>query len=81
MHVQPIERHVHGLDDVYENNHQNVLNIVCNLTMQREYVRKVYRYLYLYVYELSIKMQYIKSQIFKLEFANQFEFENVKKKK
>lgn len=76
MHIQPVERHVRGLDDGYENNRQNVLNILNNLIMQREYVRKVYRYLYLYVYELSIKMQYIKSQIFKLEFANQFEFDS-----
>lgn len=75
IHSRPIERHVRGLDYRPEDNHQNVLNIVNNLTMQREYVRKIYYYLYLYVYELTIKMQYVKSQIFKLEFANQFEFE------
>lgn len=76
IHSCPIERHVRGLDYRYEDNHQNVLNIVNNLTMQREYVRKIYYYVYLYVYELTIKMQYVKSQIFKLEFANQFEFES-----
>ena len=72
-HVRPIERHVRGLDDEqYENNHQNVLNIMYNLVMNRELVRKIHRYLYLYVYELTIKMHYVKSQLFKLEFANQF---------
>ena len=71
-HLRPIERHVRGLDDEYENNHQNVLNIMYNLVMNREFVRKIYRYLYLYVYELTIKMHYVKSQLFKLEFVNQF---------
>ena len=71
-HLRPIERHVRGLDDEYENNHQTVLNIMYNLVMNREYVRKIHRYLYLYVYELTIKMHYVKSQLFKLEFANQF---------
>ena len=71
-HLRPIERHVRGLDDEYENDHQNVLNIMYNLVMNRELVRKIHRYLYLYVYELTIKMQYVKSQLFKLEFANQF---------
>ena len=71
-YVRPIERHVRGLDDEYENNHQTVLNIMYNLVMNREFVRKIHRYLYLYVYELTIKIQYVKSQLFKLEFANQF---------
>lgn len=71
-HLRPIERHVRGLDDEYENNHQTVLNIMYNLVMNREIVRKIHRYLYLYVYELTIKMHYVKSQLFKLEFANQF---------
>jgi len=75
FHLRPLERHVRGLDDGYEDNHQNVLNIVNNLTIQRDYVRKVYYYMYLYVYDLTVKMQYVKSQILKLEFANQFEFE------
>lgn len=76
IHSRPIERNIRGLDYGYQDNHQNVLNIVNNLTMQREYVRENYRYLYLYVYDLNIKIQYVKSQIFKLEFANQFEFES-----
>lgn len=69
-HLRPIERHVRGLDDEqYGENHPNVLNIMYNLVMNRELVRKIHRYLYLYVYELTIKMQYVKSQLFKLEFA------------
>jgi hypothetical protein len=75
-HFCPNEK-VSGLDYDRLNNHEIVLKIVSNLCMQRELVCKIYRYLYLYVYDLTIKLQYIKSQIFKLEFANQFEFEKV----
>lgn len=77
VHFTPLERHVRGLDDFQHNDglgdtYHEVIRLLC---LNRDNTRKIFNYISLYLQLLTMNMQYLKSQILKFEFANQFDFE------
>ena len=80
VHCIPLERHIRGLDDEHDmwfDSRTTYFHIINNMTTCREMTRKTFNYISSYLCKLTINMQYLKSQIIKLEFANQFDFEKV----
>lgn len=73
-----LEDYVHEGDIENMNMDIKILKMMHLFIEIREITRKIYYYYYLYVNDLNIKMQYIKIEIFKLEFSNQFEYEKSK---
>lgn len=77
VHITPLERYVRGLDDFDNNDDLGYVyrELITLFFINRDYTRKIFNYISLYLRVLTMKMQYLKSQIFKFEFANQFDFE------
>lgn len=73
-----LENYISQIDIENINLDKNILKMMHLFIEIREIRRKIYYYYYLYVNDLNIKMQYIKIEIFKLEFSNQFEYEKSK---
>lgn len=67
--IGPIERHVHGLDDGLHDDNDNVIKIMAQLQFRKNTVERLYHLFNIYVNILTIKIQFLKSQIFKMEIA------------